>query len=119
MKEKCLAYLSSASEEDLLRLCAQLRNWKRFEANEYDELSRQPSVAPAPKPTQRAWVEPPGEACKRIGAETQEEILKRLPATLDELCVAMTRKTEDMRSLLKLLWARKIVKFDGEKYESY
>lgn len=66
-----------------------------------------------------ALIEPPGEASSKIGAETRDKIRAHLqdgPETLQGIASLIKRPSNVTASLLKLLWNRKEVIYDGEKY---
>jgi hypothetical protein len=126
IREKALAFLGQASDQDLLRLSATLRHWYNTEQIETKWLEQAATAShtsftkthtPEPQPKElREEIEPPGEACQRIGSETQESILNNCPASLEGLCAHLKRKPDDMRALTKLLWKRGLLKYDGENY---
>jgi hypothetical protein len=124
IRDKALAYLTTASDQDLLRLCAYLRHWEATEENETKWLMQAVNAAPhvpfkqaaSVQDKPRNNVEPPGEACSRIGSETKEKIYAALPATLDGVCNALKQRQTSTSALLKLLWNRNEVKYDGSTY---
>jgi hypothetical protein len=62
---------------------------------------------------------PPGFATTRIGQDTAADILRILdgaPATLEHIAKGIKRKPDDAQGLLKLLWERKKLSYDGEHY---
>lgn len=70
-------------------------------------------VAP---PEERKKVVPPGISCTRIGQDTAAEIMKLLPADIETIEKAIKRKRFDAEALLKLLWERNKLGYDGEVY---
>lgn len=63
--------------------------------------------------------EPPGETASRIGADTKETIRKVLlekDMDLATLALAIKRKPDELGPLLKLLWKRNEIRFDGLRY---
>lgn len=63
--------------------------------------------------------EPPGDACSKIGSDTREKIrahLKDGPDTLQGIAGLIKRPSSAAQSLMKLLWTRKEVIYDGEKF---
>ncbi|WP_018609556.1 hypothetical protein [Uliginosibacterium gangwonense] len=76
-----------------------------------------PEESPASQaPKERLNTTPEGTATTRIGAETKASILKALPATLDVVAKSVKRQPLIVQDLLKLLWERGEVKFDGTEY---
>lgn len=66
-----------------------------------------------------ALMAPPGEASSKIGSDTREKIrnhLKEGPETLQGIAALIKRPSSATQSLLKLLWDRKEVIYDGDKY---
>ena len=64
-------------------------------------------------------IEPPGEASSKIGNDTREKIREHLkdgPETLQGIAGLIKRPSSAAQSLMKLLWNRKEVIYDGEKY---
>ena len=64
-------------------------------------------------------VEPPGDPSSKIGGETRDKIrahLKDGPETLGGIASLIKRPSGATQQLMKLLWNRKEVIFDGEKY---
>lgn len=63
-------------------------------------------------------VEPPGEACTRIGADTKSSILAfcRKPKALEDIRKHIKKGEADTVRLLKLLWVRDDLRYDGESY---
>lgn len=72
-------------------------------------------IAEAPEP-ERKKVVPPGIACTRIGQDTEAAIMKLLPADIETIEKAIKRKRFDAEALLKLLWTRSKIGYDGEVY---
>lgn len=66
--------------------------------------------------TARKKVVPPGISCTRIGQDTAAEIMKLLPANIETIEKAIKRKRFDAEALLKLLWERNKLGYDGEVY---
>lgn len=63
--------------------------------------------------------QPPGQSSAKIGSETRDKIrthLKDGPETIDGLAALIKRPVAATQSLMKLLWDRKEVIYDGEKY---
>lgn len=98
---------------------------------EYKRLSAQLGTPPKPaeEPAKIAVVEPvpvqsnvpppPGTAASRIGAVNKlaiETVLKRGPATPRDINAGINGKTDNTHALLKLLWQRGAIQWDGEKY---
>ena len=69
-------------------------------------------VAPA-EPEERKKVVPNGIAVTRIGQETEAAIMKLLPADIETIEKAIKRKRFDAEGLLKLLWTRSKIGYDG------
>lgn len=64
-------------------------------------------------------IEPPGDASSKIGGETRDKIREHLkdgPETLQGIAGLIKRPSSATQSLMKLLWNRKEVIYDGEKY---
>lgn len=120
IREKALAHLSTASDQDLLRLSAMLRHWETTEANEVKWLQQavnaEPHVSFEKTNTPRKNEPPPGTACQRIGSETKEKIMSALPAPLSSISAVIGQRQESTSALLRLLWNRNEIKFDGEEY---
>lgn len=75
-----------------------------------------PPIAPAEATNQ----EPPGEACTRIGSDTKVAILgilRRGPANANKINAGINGKAGNTQKLLKLLWTRNLVTYDGEKFD--
>lgn len=72
-------------------------------------------IEPMPEP-ERKKVVPPGISCTRIGQDTAAEIMKLLPADIETIEKAIKRKRFDAEALLKLLWERNKLGYDGEVY---
>lgn len=66
--------------------------------------------------TARKKVVPPGISCTRIGQDTAAEIMKLLPANIETIEKSIKRKRFDAEALLKLLWERNKLGYDGEVY---
>ena len=73
------------------------------------------AVLPA-EPAERPKKVPPGIACTRIGQDTADAIMKLLPADIETIEKAIKRKRFDAEALLKLLWERNKLGYDGEVY---
>lgn len=69
-----------------------------------------------PAAPSRAKKVPPGIACTRIGQDTAAEIMKLLPAPIEVIETSIKRKRADAEALLKLLWERNKLGYDGEVY---
>lgn len=72
-------------------------------------------ITAAPEP-ERKVVVPNGIAVTRIGQETEAAIMKLLPASIETIETAIKRKRFDAEGLLKLLWTRSKIGYDGEFY---
>lgn len=72
-------------------------------------------IAETPEPARKKVV-PPGIACTRIGQDTEAAIMKLLPADIEIIEKAIKRKRFDAEALLKLLWERNKLGYDGEVY---
>lgn len=66
--------------------------------------------------TARKKVVPPGISCTRIGTDTTADIMKLLPAPIEVIEKSIKRKRADAEALLKLLWERNKLGYDGEVY---
>lgn len=66
------------------------------------------------------YVEPPGEAAARVTAATVTAVTKMLntsdDATLAEINTRLKGTQSNTERVLKLLWKRKLVLYDGERY---
>lgn len=70
--------------------------------------------------TTRLEPEPPGTAAGRIGAKSLAEIktvLSKGPLSPRDINAGINGKTDNTNALLKLLWTRKILKWDGTRYD--
>lgn len=129
-----LAYLSThASLDELIELVSNVVERKKRYLEDYRRLSqmieRPTSAVSAPttqskEPVQtpveeKAVTEPPGTAAGRIGAATKiaiNKVLSQGPLSPRDINARINGKTDNTNSLLKLLWKRGEVKWDGEKY---
>lgn len=75
-------------------------------------------VAPE-APAEPKKVIPPGISCTRIGQDTAAAIMKLLPAPIEVIEKSIKRNRFDAEALLKLLWERNKVIYDGEQYHEY
>jgi hypothetical protein len=144
-REKLVQWLSSeATDEILLRAAQETKDHKLFIAREFSSLDKYLGlvatsniVAPPTLPTKpvssdakssptqpesaSSSIPPPGTATSRIGTETKTAIKRHLdkgPDTDEAIAVVIKRTPAQTRDLLKLLWERKEVLFDGKKYRS-
>lgn len=138
LRENCLAYLSKASTNDLLRMCATLRNWTNIEVTESEKLGGieqdEESLAPAQAEEQTALAaknmpalvlnqirpdESPGwTACTRIGGETKDKIhalLAITAASLEVIANHIKQKQVNAQALLQLLWDRDEIRYDPKE----
>ena len=84
--------------------------------------------APTPSPSEPIYeaepeapatpkkVVPPGISCTRIGQDTAAAIMKLLPAPIEVIEKSIKRNRVDAEALLKLLWERNKLGYDGEVY---
>lgn len=75
--------------------------------------------APAPVSKVVKLVEPPGEAAARITEASVKAILERLKkpeATLEAINKELKGKMDNTQRLLKLMWVRKQIVFNGSEY---
>lgn len=132
-----------ATDEELLQLASEVKARRQRESSLESELgnyigvnritgkSKDQAAVAAPKgsvsapdevtsaPAAPKNVVPPGNATARIGSDTKaliERHLKGGPDTADKIAVIIKRTPAQTRDLLKLLHDRKLVVFDGAKY---
>jgi len=134
--------LRFAPDEILLDAVRQVKEWRHGVQKNFEELRKYCGLAgkelptpnfskAAPPPVEAPAVQheaatgvnkkPPGTACSRVGGETKEKITTRCmkPSTLIEINKFLGRgegKLEETKSLLKLLWDRGEITYDGSTY---
>lgn len=97
----------------------------KFPAASSTPTSHTPVPLPASDeaaPQQAVNKKPPGTACSRVGGTTKELILVKCckPSTLEEINKHLSRgagKLEETQSILKLLWERGDIAYDGSNYK--
>ena len=79
-----------------------------------------PAVVLVETPTkqERVYISPPGDPAARITDASKITILSLVANgnTFKNIHSALNGKPDNTQRLLTLLWARKFIKFDGEKY---
>lgn len=124
------------NDEELLQLAAEIKarrsreNTLESELGNYigvNRLSGKPrDTTPAvpvsavePQAPQKKPVTPPGTATSRMGADTKALIQRHLskgPCSAQELSVVIKRNLTQTHDLLKRLWEKKEVTYDGDSY---
>ena len=70
-------------------------------------------------PPEKKNVEPPGTAAQRVVTSTIEKITKCLkhgPEPLSSINTFIKGREDNTKAVLKLLWQRKLIEFDGSEY---
>ena len=133
-REKLTQYLlAQAGDEVLLQAVKETVDSKEYTKSEYKRLSSQLGVKDSahkseaktevksePKPEEKPeGKEPPGTAASKIRQATQmaiEKVLKHERLSLRDVNASIGGKIDNTKALLKLLWKRGSVDFDGESY---
>jgi hypothetical protein len=119
-KRHALAHMIAefANEDEILALARLCVNRSPAEGATLPAIVL-PADDPPAEPEVRLNKVPPGFATTRIGQDTAADILRILdgaPATLEHIAKGIKRKPDDAQGLLKLLWERKKLSYDGEHY---
>jgi hypothetical protein len=131
-RQTLLALLSEqASDYILLRACESTVDERIQMRIDMTEISKAVKKVPPPTPAATAAkpvvipstsnVEPSGEAAARITNGSKEAILAALstgPLTASAINTAIKGKADNTSRLLKLLWTRKEISFDGVRYNA-
>lgn len=131
-RRRLTAYLETHATDDVLvGAVADTVEAIARSKSEYKRLSAQLGTLPkpvegparvaavAPAPIQSNVPPPPGTPASRIGAVNKlaiETVLKRGPATPRDINAGINGKTDNTHALLKLLWQRGAIQWDGERY---
>ena len=90
---------------------------------EHEERKEKTPLVPAvvsvePVTNERLYISPPGDMAARITDASKITILSLVANgnTFKNIHSALNGKPDNTHRLLKLLWSRKFIKFDGEKY---
>lgn len=131
---KLLSSLADAPDEILLDAVRQKKEWRCRIQSDFEALKGfigarkvepvvvaegKKAMAEEAAPVSSAKIEPPGTATKAIKTATAEKIAKALetrPRGEEELRRILAAPLEHTRNLMRLLWEREAVLFDGEKY---
>lgn len=131
---KLLSSLADAPDEILLDAVRQKKEWRCRIQSDFEALKGfigarkvepivvaevKKAVAEEAATVSSTKIEPPGTATKAIKTATAEKIAKALetgPRGAEELRRILAAPLEHTRSLMRLLWEREAVLFDGEKY---
>lgn len=135
----CEWIAATATDDELLQLAASIKDRKQHETklvtdvagfmgvNAFTGKKREPLPTAVTKVATEtvhellpAPVEPPGVAASKIANETIEKIRNHLmvgPETINGIASLIKRPVKQAEPVMKLLWERKIVTYDGEKFK--
>lgn len=108
----------SHSKSEYKRLASQLNVGRETSASEPDKKTEVKEDVLST--TESEGPEPPGTAAGRIGAKSLAEIkavLSKGPLSPRDINAGINGKTDNTNALLKLLWTRKVLKWDGTRYD--
>lgn len=131
-RQTLLALLSEqASDYILLRACESTVDERIQMRIDMTEISKAVKKVPPPTPTtavvkpivmpSTSNVAPSGEAAARITSGSKDAILEALrsgPLAVSAINTAIKGKADNTSRLLKLLWTRKEISFDGMRYSA-
>lgn len=113
-------YVRSQETFEQVRKFMSLRSAVLVNAPEGASIETEPEPTPAPSPKAKSHVakgtEPPGTAAGRIGSKNRDAILgclRRGPNDLEGISRHIKVGKNYLPPLLKLLWSRGEIKFDG------
>lgn len=134
---KLLSALADAPDEILLDAVRQKKEWRCRIQSDFDALKgfvgarKQEAQAPQPTRAEEPQQEeeeikkvvnkrPPGTATKSIKSATEEKISKLLvhPREAEEIRRCLSAPIEHTTNLLRLLWERGKITFDGKFYQN-
>lgn len=135
---KLLAALADAPDEILLDAVRQKKEWRCRIQSDFEQLKgfigARKLVDAAPVPAHPSKVEeapaveskplvnkkPPGTATKSIKSATEEKLAKLLvhPRDAEEIRRCLSAPLEHATNLLRLLWERGKITFDGKFYQN-
>lgn len=141
-RQKLLVALVEAPDEVLIDAVRQFKDWRSQVSKDFKELhaylgvrvieAPKANYAPA-KPFEEAQQrpeqkdempvhasEPPGTATKSIKGDTAAKLKNylRQPRTAEDVRKHLKAPLEHAINLLRLLWEREIISFDGERYQN-